>query len=467
MVHRFVSRFGWRLTPSPALSLLLLLALCTTAFLPVAHAQTTGSLSGTVLDSSGAIIPGAEVTLLDTKSKAKRVTVSNGEGFFTINAVQPGNYNLVITEKGFESFTITGIEMDPGDARTISKIAMKVGSLNQEVTVTATTAGVDLSSGEKSSLITAEDIQRISTVGRDVTELIKFLPGFAVNTGGNLANGQTSANEQTMGFGSSSVSNFSANGATGQTGATTVISDGASVMDPGDMGASITNVNMDMVQEVKVQTSNFGADSAKGPVVINAVGKSGGVNYHGSAYLIARNGALNSNDWLNNNSGVPRPPSDYYFPGANIGGPIKIPGTNFNHSKKMTFFAGFEVYEQTAFQQTLLSFIPTPRMLTGDLTPASIGQALNVDQSIVTAACPNFYTTSGTATVSTPGGAQAGSTYNLGNSGGYCYSPGLTSGSTTYTQIPTASSWSPAFSASICPRPTETPCYRAISRSSA
>jgi len=434
LVHRFVSRFGWRLTPSPALSLLLLLALCTTAFLPVAHAQTTGSLSGTVLDSSGAIIPGAEVTLLDTKSKAKRVTVSNGEGFFTINAVQPGNYNLVITEKGFESFTITGIEMDPGDARTISKIAMKVGSLNQEVTVTATTAGVDLSSGEKSSLITAEDIQRISTVGRDVTELIKFLPGFAVNTGGNLANGQTSANEQTMGFGSSSVSNFSANGATGQTGATTVISDGASVMDPGDMGASITNVNMDMVQEVKVQTSNFGADSAKGPVVINAVGKSGGVNYHGSAYLIARNGALNSNDWLNNNSGVPRPPSDYYFPGANIGGPIKIPGTNLNHSKKMTFFAGFEVYEQTAFQQTLLSFIPTPRMLTGDLTPASIGQALNVDQSIVTAACPNFYTTSGTATVSTPGGAQAGSTYNLGNSGGYCYSPGLTSGSTTYTQ---------------------------------
>ena len=128
LVHRFVSRFGWRLTPSPALSLLLLLALCTTAFLPVAHAQTTGSLSGTVLDSSGAIIPGAEVTLLDTKSKAKRVTVSNGEGFFTINAVQPGNYNLVITEKGFESFTITGIEMDPGDARTISKIAMKVGA---------------------------------------------------------------------------------------------------------------------------------------------------------------------------------------------------------------------------------------------------------------------------------------------------------------------------------------------------
>ena len=191
--------------------------------------------------------------------------------------------------------------------------------------MTATTAGVDLSSGEKSSLITAEDIQRISTVGRDVTELIKFLPGFAVNTGGNLSNGQTSANEQTMGFGSSSVSNFSANGATGQTGATTVISDGASVMDPGDMGASITNVNMDMVQEVKVQTSNFGADSAKGPVVINAVGKSGGANYHGSVYLIARNGALNSNDWLNNNSGVPRPPSDYYFPARTLVDRLRFP----------------------------------------------------------------------------------------------------------------------------------------------
>jgi hypothetical protein len=171
--HRFVTRFDWRRTPSPVHRLLLLLAICAAVLMPMAHGQTTGALSGTVMDSTGAIIPGAQVTLINLASRAKRVTVSNGEGFFTINAIQPATYNLVITEKGFETFTITGIEIDPGDTRTIAKIAMKVGSVNQEVTISATAAGVDLSTGEKSYMITANDITRLSTVGRDVTELLR------------------------------------------------------------------------------------------------------------------------------------------------------------------------------------------------------------------------------------------------------------------------------------------------------
>lgn len=174
MDHRFVMRFDRRRTLSRVHRLLpAFLAFCAAILMPVAHAQTTGTLSGTVLDTTGAVIPGAQVTLVNAASKAKRATVSNGQGFFTINAIQPATYNLVITEKGFETFAITGIEIDPGDTRTIAKIAMKVGSVNQEVTISATAAGVDLSSGEKSYMITANDITRLSTVGRDVTELLR------------------------------------------------------------------------------------------------------------------------------------------------------------------------------------------------------------------------------------------------------------------------------------------------------
>ena len=241
---------------------MLLLALCAAFVAPLASAQETAALSGTVRDPSGAIIPGAQITLTNVASKAKRATVSNGEGFFSLNAVQPSTYNLSVTAKGFQALRITDIELNPGDSRTIATLVLKLGPLDEVVTVTATVAGVDIDSPEKSSVITADDIKRLSTVGRDVTELIKFLPGFAVNPGGGLGNVSTANNAQTMGFTNSSVSSFSANGATPQTGATTVISDGASVMDPGDMGASISNVNMDMVQEVKVSTSNFGADSA-------------------------------------------------------------------------------------------------------------------------------------------------------------------------------------------------------------
>jgi hypothetical protein len=380
-----------------------------------AQAQSTGSIDGIVLDTSGALIPGASVTLINEQSKARRITTSNSEGYFTITAIQANTYDLVVAMKGFESYRVKGLEIHPGDHQNIAKIRLKIGEVTQVVDVSATNAGVNLDSPEKSSIITADDIARLSTVGRDATELIKFLPGFAVSTGGTLNNISTANNAQTMDFGRSSTSSFSANGATPQTGATTVVSDGASVMDPGDMGASIMNVNMDMVQEIKVQTSNFGADSAKGPVVINAVGKSGGSSFHGSAYLLARNTVLNANDWYSNYNGAPRPAAKYYFPGANVGGPVLIPGTNFNHNKKLTFFTAFESYVQTVPDGNdnglLLSFVPTAAMLTGDLRPSTIASALNISTQDLATDCPNFYTTSG-------------ATGSLGNSGGMCTTPG-------------------------------------------
>jgi hypothetical protein len=383
-------------------------------------AQTTAAIDGTVKDTEGAVVPQAQITLIGESSKARRTTVSNGEGYFTINAIQPETYDLIVSEKGFEAYRINGIAIHPGDHQTIAKIALKIGEVTESVTVTANTAGVSLDSPEKSSIITADDIQRLSTVGRDATELIKFLPGFAVSTGGTTNNISTANSAQTMGFGSSSVSSFSANGATPQTGATTVVSDGASTMDPGDMGASIGNVNMDMVQEIKVQTADFGADSAKGPVVINAVGKSGGSNFHGEAYIFSRNTILNANDWYANYNGAARSPSKYYFPGANVGGPVIIPGTKFNYNKKMTFFTAFEDYDQTAPDSNgngglLLSFVPTARMLSGDLTPPSIAQALGISAGALGTACPNDYSNVG-----------------LANSQGYCSSPGWTGNTYDY-----------------------------------
>jgi hypothetical protein len=426
LVRSIVTRSMHRFQSARRYSLLLLLAFVAVLSASSAHGQTTGTLNGTVTDTEGGAIPAAKVTVTSAKSKANRSTVTNGVGYFTVNALQADTYNVMVVAKGFQTLTIAGVEIDPGDSRTIQKIELKPGTVEMQVTVSALVAGVSLDSPEKSSLITADDIKRLSTVGRDATELLKMLPGFAVSPGGSLANGTTSNTMQTMGF-NSGVNSFSANGATPQTGAVTVISDGASVMDPGDMGASISSVNMDMVAEVKVSTSNFGADSAKGPVIIQAVGISGGTTYHGTAYFIARNGALNANDWLNNFNSVTRPNSSYYYPGGNITGPVKIPGTHFNSSKKLTFALGFEYYKQNVFNQLITSFIPTARMLTGDLTPASIASALNIDPSVLTAACPTFYTSNGTAqaTSTNPGGAVQGTQYQLTNSSGFCYSPGL------------------------------------------
>ncbi|MDP9050490.1 MAG: carboxypeptidase-like regulatory domain-containing protein [Acidobacteriota bacterium] len=355
-------------------------------------AQTTGTLSGVVKDTTGAIVPGAKITLVAKDDKSVRSTVSSGAAFFSFAAVQTGTYNLTVTAKGFESYVITDIEMHPGDSRNVESIALKIGRVEASVTVTANVAGVDLSSPEKSYLITDEDIKRLSTVGRDATELIRILPGFAVASAG-LNNDSTNNGSQVAGFSGSTTGSYAANGSGPGTGAVAVVSDGANTTDPADAKSSIGNVNMEMVAEVKVQTSNFGADSAKGPVVLNAISKSGGSNYHGSVYGYARNSVLNSNDWIDNYFNNARAGTYNYFPGANIGGPVKIPHTNFNHDKKMTFFAAGEVYDQrNLFGNTAtLSFIPSARMLSGDLSTDSIERALNLPSGASVALCPTPY----------------------------------------------------------------------------
>src|SRR5262245_66417035 len=93
-----------------------------------------------------------------------------------------------------------------------------------------------------------------------------------------------------------------------------------------------------MVEEFKVSTSNFGADVSKGPVVMTAISKGGGKDFHGSAYLYARHFAMNANDWSFNKSSQPKPENKYFFPGGNIRAPVLIRGANFNQRRQKLFF---------------------------------------------------------------------------------------------------------------------------------
>ena len=378
-----------------------------------AHAQTTSSISGTVRDASDAVIPGAKVTLINEASKATRHTTSNDEGFFNFLAVQPGaTYSIQVTMTGFESWKVTGIEVHPGDSLTVPKIKLKIGQVVVSVVVTAEKAGVTLNSGEHSTLITSADIARLSTTGRDALELVSMLPGFTLNAGTGLNN--TGVDYNTTSFGSAGLGSYGANGAAPQQGLVNISADGAQVIDPGDMGATTANINMDQVQEVKVQTANFGADEAKGPIVISAVGKSGGADFHGSLYGYVRNHMFNSNDWLSNNQTpvVAKAPMRYFYPGGTLGGPVKIPGTHFNDSKRLTFWVGYEYYGQKnnangTFGGPMYGFIPTPAMLSGDFSEASIASAFNVSAADLAAGCPEDWS-------QTPA---------YSNIGGDCFSP--------------------------------------------
>ena len=162
------------------------------------------------------------------------------------------------------------------------------------------------------------------------------------------------------------------------------IADGASVIDPGNMGANTQSLTTDMLSEVNIQTANFGADSAKGPVVINAIGKSGTTSFHGEGYFYARNSVMNANTYANDQTGQAKVDSHYYYPGGNIGGPVLIPGLHkWNSDKKLLFWAGFEDYQQQFAGNggnPLLAYVPTAGMRNGDFSLASIAPL-----------CPNGY----------------------------------------------------------------------------
>ena len=248
---------------------------------------TTGSLSGTVTDSTKAVVPNAAITLINEATQDQRATTSNSSGHFTFAAVQPGTYTVAIKATGFREWKQVSIPMNPGDIRDVSAIALTVGGATETVQVEA--GGMDLipvDSGERSSLLSAKDIERLSLESRNISELLKVLPGVTSVPNG-VGNG--------LGF------DFTASSSTGSTigvglspggapyrGGTSYILDGANIIDPGCNCWSIAVVNPDMTQEVKVQTSNFGADSPNGPVIVNAISKGGTAQFHGGIYFYAR-----------------------------------------------------------------------------------------------------------------------------------------------------------------------------------
>jgi hypothetical protein len=344
-----------------------------------AVAQQTGMITGTVTDSTGAVVPGAKVVLTDQSTSDSRETVSNGEGYFTFAGVRPGTYDVKVEFQGFKNWSLSGLKMSPGDKRNITGVELAVGTSAEVVTVEATgSQAAVVDSGERSALLTANDIKSLSLQGRDVTELVKVLPGFNNFTGNGNLNNQSGFDPTITGIGSAVGNGYSANGTPNRGGAD-LISDGAHVIDPGCNCSATQTINADMVQEVKVQTSNFGADNAKGPVVIQAVGKSGSSVYHGDGYLHFRDWNLNSTDWYNGYSNAAKPKDRYWYPGGSVGGPVQLPWSQFNRGseKKMFFWTGFEYYKQTFpdREPVLKAVVPTLGMRSGDFSAAGEGNA--------------------------------------------------------------------------------------------
>jgi hypothetical protein len=329
-----------------------------------AFAQGSGTctLTGTVYDSSGAVVPGAKVQLTQKATSVSRETIANGSGFFSFIGIPAGIYDVKVEAKGFAAFTQAGIPLHINDQIDLKQIALKVAGGAATVEVTAAPAEViPESSGDVSYTLTSKQVDNLAIVGRNAVELLKILPG-AQNSGG--WNGTYSG--ETAGF-NGGAGAYTVNGTRFDQMA--VVSDGGNVIDHGFNGGAMVTPNVEMIQEAKVETASYSAENPNGPIVMSTVTKSGGKNFHGEAYYSIRDGSMNANDWWNNNQGVARPASRYQYPGFNIGGPVIIPGTNFNKNRdKLFFFAGFEWMRQGVDLGLKRTVVPTAAMRTGDFS---------------------------------------------------------------------------------------------------
>src|SRR5690349_15828730 len=169
-------RQGWQCTWFRLVGVLLGLAL----FGGFAAAQTvTGTISGTVQDSSGNVVAGAVVTLINEGTRDARTLTTNEAGDFRFTAVLPGNYTVKVEAKGFSSFERRGNVLTANEHLSVGELTLKVGAVSETVTTVAEGTPVQTESVEHSALVTSKQLELVSQRGRDVVSLLKILPGVA------------------------------------------------------------------------------------------------------------------------------------------------------------------------------------------------------------------------------------------------------------------------------------------------
>lgn len=369
---------------------------------PAAFGQiASSSISGTVADTSGAVVPHATVVLTNEATHITFTTFSNGSGFFNFPALQPATYGLKVSVTGFKAWEQQGITLHSGESRSVPNIVLQVGVATQTVQVSANATLVPIDTGASSTTLNQHMVSQLAIQGRDAAELIKIMPGMAFITG----LGQSPWNSLTTSSNNGPIGSFSANG-TQSYGGMQLTLDGGLIVDTGNQGTQIANIDQDQTQELSIHSSSFNAQYSQGPVVVSAVSKSGTAQLHGEAYIYGRNGSLNSEDSFLKNQGLRKPIDRYWYPGFDVGGPVEFPFTKFNRAnKKLFFFGAFEYMDQHPQGSLNSIFVPTAAMKQGDFTAAELAPQANTGWVTAAVPCENKSASSYGNFCGTPAGA--------------------------------------------------------------
>lgn len=342
--------------PSPARWLFCFLLCCTVFAATAVHAQqSTGSINGVVHDSSGAVLPGASVRLINLSTTVSHSAITNQAGFYAITDVLPGAYSLTVDHSGFKTETQTGIIVEVNQTATFNFV-LGVGNQTQTVNVEANAVQLESSTAELGTVIPTVDVTDLPLNGRNFTDLLTLTPGASpANTSQTSFGGQANP-----------VGVFSFPSMNGQPNRSNYFMlDGISDNEWEFSTFAFAPI-IDDILEFKVQSHNDQAEY--GDVlggVVNVVTKSGTANLHGTLWEFMRNSAFDADNPLTFTK-TPLHQNQY---GLNLGGPVLIPHL-YDGRKHLFFFGSFEAYRQST-AGTAYIFTPTAQERMGDFSALS------------------------------------------------------------------------------------------------
>lgn len=268
-----------------------------------------GTVSGVLSDSSGAVIPGATITLVDQNKGFRFSATSDSGGRYLYRSVAPGVYTVIAEMKGFEKIERTNITVNVGENPT-ANLTMRVAGSTQTVEVHSQDQHLHVEDATTGLVINRKFINDLPLVDRYVMDLAMLTPGVTE------ADDQCATN--------CTGTNFVSNGSRNST--ADILMDGASVTNyepNGGVTQATYTPSPEAVDEFRVEQSNFSAEYGfSGGSVVNMVTRSGTNSFHGSAYDFIRNTLTDANNWFNDQSGIPLPPVHRNNFGGTIGGPI-------------------------------------------------------------------------------------------------------------------------------------------------
>jgi hypothetical protein len=337
--------------------------------------EITGSITGTVRDSSGAVVPGATVTITDASKNnvVVRNLTTSSDGVFSAPNLASGVYTITIEAANFKKFVSTGVKVDVGARRSID-VSLQVGNINETVTVVAEAVSVNLSTPTSDTVINGDQVREIPINNRNFVQLVALAPGVSSNLADQVYVGTTNPN------GEANIINLAVNGARSSQNTFTV--DGADITDRGSNLTIQAYPSVDSIGEFRVLRSLYPAESGRsGGGQVNVVTRSGTNQFRGSVFEFVRNEKFNANRYFDNQTAplgrdsegkAIRAPFRYNNFGGVIGGPVyffnfgeRDPNEGMFRKYKKTFFFFSSEFRRDIRYPSLTSTVPDANLRAG------------------------------------------------------------------------------------------------------